>query len=304
MFDKSYCSVCKQETKHSLLFEKLVDDSIEGFISITKFQTIECMGCENVSFRMQVHDDTMVGSDETGQFFEYHENHIYPLSIKKHNALQNRYVLPMTIRTVYEESIDTFKNNCFLLAGVGFRAVIEAICIDQDISGHDLEKKIKGLLKKNLITSKEEKRLHSIRFLGNDSVHEMKVPTESQLLIVLEIVDHLLKNLYLIDANIKGKLDEIIDTYPDFKVLIWQKFKKREEVSEVSIKILLGKDYRKVRDNIDSFEKTFIGDISKGIIKFVTLGNEITENEKKAQSYLKVGKHFRGKLAETRMLNP
>jgi hypothetical protein len=58
------------------------------------------------------------------------------------------------------------------------------------------------LLANGLITKKASERLHSIRYIRNDSIHELKEPEEEQLLLVLEIIHHLLNDLYLIDVEI------------------------------------------------------------------------------------------------------
>ena len=123
----------------------------------------------------------------------------------------------------------SLKNNCYLLSGVGLRAVIEAVCIEQSITGRNLEVKINNLVKNKLITEKDANRLHSIRFLGNDSVHEMDVPNEAKLRAAIEIVEHMLKNLYLIDIEASEHLDTIISNYDDFKALFLRKYRNTRE---------------------------------------------------------------------------
>lgn len=132
---------------------------------------------------------------------------LYPTPLKNHIPLTDGYNLPPKIKAIYHETLETFKAGSYILAGVGFRAVIEAICIDKGIKGRDLQQKINNLLKEKLITEKECKRLHSIRFLGNDSVHEMLKPEKRTLYLVLEIIEPLLKNIYLIDLNIGDRLE-------------------------------------------------------------------------------------------------
>jgi len=90
---------------------------------------------------------------------------IYPSPLKNHRPISERHLLPAQIKTVYSESIEALKADCKLLAGVGFRAVIEAICIDKNITGRNLEVKITKLLTNKLITDKEAERLHAVRFM-------------------------------------------------------------------------------------------------------------------------------------------
>lgn len=187
MDTKNYCNLCCQITNHTILFTKEVTSShVDDYRWVEKFQVIQCDGCENVLFRKQYSDEDTYYYDEDGENPIYYSNDIcYPKYLKEHRVLKNQYEIPNKIRIVYLETIEAFKSACYLLAGVGLRAVIEAICIEENILGRNLEIKISNLLKNKLITEREANRLHSIRFLGNDSVHEMDVPSEKKIFIAL-----------------------------------------------------------------------------------------------------------------------
>ena len=64
------------------------------------------------------------------------------------------------------------------------------ICIKCEV-GKELSEfyknKINNLEKGKFITERDSSRLHSIRFLGNDSVHEMDVPNEKKLRMLIVI---------------------------------------------------------------------------------------------------------------------
>jgi hypothetical protein len=212
----------------------------------------------------------------------------YPRNLKEHKINSNVYYLPKNIKTIYLETIEAFKSRCYLLAGVGFRGVIEAICLEENIKGNNLEQKIKNLSKNKLITEREEKRLHSIRFLGNDSVHEMVVPSKKKLFIVLEIVEHVLNNLYLIDKNAASELDSIIDDYEKFKELLWFKVMNLVKGDEKNLKEIFTKDIRRVYDNIEAFEKRLIEEIKKKNIEYLELGKTVSEKNdtSKVQYYI------------------
>ncbi|WP_140386550.1 DUF4145 domain-containing protein, partial [Vibrio parahaemolyticus] len=68
------------------------------------------------------------------------------------------------------------RDEAYTLAGIGFRATIEAVCNDQSIQGKELSTRINNLASNGLISKKDSTRLHSIRFLGNDAAHDIKVP--------------------------------------------------------------------------------------------------------------------------------
>ena len=64
--------------------------------------------------------------------------------------------------------------------------------------------KIEGLHEKGLLTRQHSEILHEHRFLGNDAVHDLKQPTQDELKLAIQIVEHTLENLY----ELKDKADE------------------------------------------------------------------------------------------------
>ncbi|MHC8949598.1 DUF4145 domain-containing protein, partial [Sphingobacterium hungaricum] len=183
--------------------------------------------------------------------------------------------LPDKIRIIYIETIESLTNNCYLLAGVGLRTIIEAVCIDQKITGRTLENKINNLVKNKLITEKDGQRLHSIRFLGNDSVHDMDVPNENKLKTALEVIENLLKSLYLIDIELDHHLDTIIVKFEDFKNLIFRKVNSNLIIvgEEKNLVEILGKDMRRIeRSYLTNFVSQLTEEIENNIIKSLSIG--------------------------------
>ena len=92
---KNYCSVCLRETNHTELFRKRVenDEKAEEYIIrwIDEYLVVECQGCNNVSFRKEYWDETMM-DPETGEWGT--DITIYPLVLKNRNQLGNTHSLP------------------------------------------------------------------------------------------------------------------------------------------------------------------------------------------------------------------
>lgn len=273
---KDYCSNCQKITNHQCLYSKRLSSEYDtDFHWEENYETIQCLGCENIQFRNRYSHEDMIRYDHHGDQEHYDESKYYPRNLPNHVILENIYALPDKIRIVYIESIEALKNNCYLLSGVGLRAVIEAICLNQNISGRNLEVKINNLVKNKLITEKDGNRLHSIRFLGNDSVHEMEVPKEEKLRVALDIVEHLIKNLYLIDIKANKHLDVVITQYDDFKSMVLRKFKAAtiNQSDEKSIKELLNKDYRRIEVSyLPNFIQQLLDEIGTNVITNISVG--------------------------------
>lgn len=280
MEEKYYCRNCKGVRKHNLLFEKSNSgsDDVDFLQWNDKYMVVECSGCETISFVNVYGDSEMYNTDNNGKSDYYSNTTIFPLFLEKGTEIEDIYLLPRTIQTIYKETIDAFKSGCYILTAGGFRAIIEALCNNLLIKEDNLSIRINLLYESGYLTLNESKRLHSIRFLGNDSLHEMAVPKEEQLLIVLKIINHLLENLFVHDKKIGDKIDVIIDKYDDFLNLIRSRISNDILGKETSIAELLGKSKRLIKKaDIDKFEKSFILEITKGQHDFISI---VSSNEK------------------------
>jgi hypothetical protein len=292
---KNYCSECKRYTNSKILFSHTHREDDDGFGFEEIYKVVECCGCERIRFRFETTNDSMV-HEEDGQYCNYYDVENYPLHLENgYKPLTYLHLLPTRIRTVYTETIQALKVKSYLLAAVGFRTIIEAICIENEIKG-SLEAKIKNLAKTKLITEKEESRLHSIRFLGNDSVHEMLVPDETKLFIVLDIVEHLLKNLYIID-NASKSLDMVIDTFNEFESLVWKMVKTLETDQEKSMREILGKHIRRLGNRLPEMEAQLVAVVRSGNTETVKLGKVMQIEGQMVQYYLR-GDHEEFDLAD------
>lgn len=289
--EKDYCPICSIPTNHNVLFTKKIGSTHEDdFHWNQEFQVIQCNGCDNVQFKSIYGDESMYSNfDEYERYYD--DKKYYPLSINGHDTVKNYYSIPTKIRVVYLETLEAIKSNCYLLSGVGLRAIIEAIAIEQDIQGRTLEQKINNLLRNKLITERDANRLHSIRFLGNDSIHEMEVPKESKIRIALDVVEHLLNNLYLIDIKANRHLDTIINNYEDFKNMLYRKFFKAESGDEKSVKEIYGKDFRRIESTyLSNFTQQIIDEINNGLntsLKVGAIKNSSIENNP-VQHFIKI----------------
>lgn len=257
MNEKYYCRNCKGLRKYKIVSEKKTNGSEDfGFIQWNEnFYIIECLGCESISFLRIYGNSQMVTIDDDGHASYFDKVDIYPEFIKNGQEIEATYYLPDKIAKIYQETISAFKVEAHILTAAGFRAVIEALCNHLKIKSGNLSTRIDLLFEKGFLTANESKRLHSIRFLGNDALHEMDTPKEDQLLIILEIVNHLLENLFIQDKKIEHKIERVIDSYEDFSKLIRNRINKDLLGKEMSLDEILGKSKRLIKPRLlKSFE--------------------------------------------------
>jgi hypothetical protein len=182
--------------------------------------------------------------------------------------------LPDIVKNIYQETCNAYRDGALTLAGIGFRATIEAICNDQKIPGDQLNVKISNLANKGLLSKKDSSRLHSIRFMGNDAVHDTKKPLKKSLRAALIIVEHLITTVYIIDKESSGKLDLIIEDYSKFERLLNEKIAEFSEGDEYPLEKFLGKDIRLIFESKKKINDRLNEKIGKGEYKKLAFGKK------------------------------
>lgn len=280
MKEKLFCSNCKGYRNHKSLFETEKEGSLDNgyFQWKDKYLIVECQGCENISFLHIYGDTEMVEYDDEGNFDYYFNYTILPPYLEGSSEIKEIQFLPIAIKDIYTETISTLKSKSFILAAGGMRAIIEAVCNHLGIEEGNLGKRIDLLHKNGHLSEGESKRLHSIRFLGNDALHEMEKPKKDQLYILLDIINHLLSNLFINDKKINGKVDTVIDKYVDFCRLVQSKINKEIVGQKLSINELLGKSIRLInKEMLIKFKGNILNEIKEGKLDYLSLEKETKE---------------------------
>lgn len=204
------CTKCSGKTTHKVLVsvdvrgeETVGDWSLQW---CDDYQIVECGGCKTKSFRnvsSNSEDYYQISETET----EYDELELlYPSRIEGRTTLESEeHYLPVKVRSIYKETLGALNNNSPILAGIGLRALIETICKEKNAEGRNLYKKIDDLVVKQILTPTGSSILHRIRTLGNDAAHEVKPHSEKQLGLAMDIVEHVLNDVYIIPTKVEAE---------------------------------------------------------------------------------------------------
>ncbi len=208
-----FCNSCRRITRHVIqqVFEYVKDDG-----QIIRWQTIQCGGCDDVSFYgahvlepgVAIHDESPV---------------IYPSRISR--TARQFDGLSARLDRIYHETIVAFNNGSYILCAGGLRTLVEGICAEQNITdgpkrnhatgeyerdrntgeirrASSLDCKIEELAERNILTVRQAHSLHEHRYLGNMALHELEVPSEEALASAVTIVEHIIEDLYSIPAQV------------------------------------------------------------------------------------------------------
>jgi Domain of unknown function (DUF4145) len=202
------CLRCTGETEHSVLTSVDIDgeDGTEPHIlTWTKeYQVIQCLGCKTLSFRKD-HSHDAEDYDYWGDDGPVYPNNeeLYPSRIR--GRMLADYFLPKDVSQIYDETLLAVNNSAPILAGIGMRALLETVCKEKHADGSNLFKQIDDLTAKGILTPTAAKILHKIRTLGNASAHEVKPHSDKQLGIAMDIIEHLLKDVYILPKQVESE---------------------------------------------------------------------------------------------------
>lgn len=281
------CKRCARITRHEILYQHHVSADQDDYPEAETWQIVRCLGCFNIEFRYRHDDYADVHEAEDGNYEHSVTISVYPKSIKNHKRLDSTYYIPNIIRNVYQQTLLAYGEEAYILASVGLRATIEATCNHLKISGNSLERRIDQLFKAGYVSNGDKRRLHAIRFLGNDAAHEILEPRESELRVALEIVEHLLSSVFILEKKAK-KLETVIETYDEFIKTLQKSIKGHKSGDVLGIANILGRKRRLVAQNLSLFEAKVIEDINAGTIDYLSLATVEKIDGREIQIY-KIG---------------
>ena len=204
------CATCGKLTAHEALTEVDLKDStpdheIDWWAEL---YTIKCCGCKTVSFCEESRCSEDYCQDQDGNVDLETTQKVYPGRVAGRPILEEYYSLPYGIAQIYKQTHEAICYKQNILAGIGLRAIVEAVCEEKAATGKNLLQQIDDLTSKGIITNAGAEILHSIRLMGNDSAHKVQANSEAELTTALEVIEHLLLGVYLIPkkaAKIKKK---------------------------------------------------------------------------------------------------
>lgn len=211
---KVLCQSCKNKTQHKVInsVSEIGTEEMDHYNEFhweSDFEIIQCLGCETISFRSEHSNSEGYDYDEDVPYMEL----IYPKRTKDSWNIKNFYNVPVNLKRIYRETIDTYNADCLTLCGAGTRALVEGLCIANGITDGEVEYKnpdgiirkkrldnlqgkINGLAEQGKLTKDNAEILHEHRFLGNTAIHELSIPSKEELILAIEIIENVFETLY------------------------------------------------------------------------------------------------------------
>lgn len=202
------CIKCSGRTNHEVVVSVYQSgyDSDYDVHWIHDYQIIKCKGCKTLSYReisSTSEDYAQIGEDE----WELQERErLFPSRIEGRKDLGDDAIhLPPDLFRIYRETAQALINESPVLAGIGLRAIVETVCKEKKASGKDLYEKINDMASKHVLTPSGAEILHKVRTLGNKAAHEVAPHTFRQLSRAMDVVEHMLRDVYIIPKLIENE---------------------------------------------------------------------------------------------------
>lgn len=201
---KIRCIVCGLDTNHKKLWSKdfnYHDEESEIWATDTQ-EVYSCLGCDHITFRtvsINSEDIDVVGENEKGEPIYGLAKTITLYPKRDRRMIQKKYDIwnaPTKVRRIYQETIEAYNNGLLTLCGIGIRAIIEAICLEEKIIVEGLNNKIDELIKKGIVTPKLGEGLQESRLLGNESAHELETFGDRELLASIQLIENVIDGHY------------------------------------------------------------------------------------------------------------
>lgn len=268
---KSYCRDCCKKTNHNVLSDHTESHRDEYQCDIS-YQILQCLGCDTKSFRKVFYDIEAAYPTYNDHWEVPEDVTVYPKAVEGHKEIDDLWELPDIVRIIYSEVLMALREDSKVLAGLGLRAAVEAVCNDLDIPGKSLEVRINKLASSGYISKNDAERLHGIRFMGNDAAHDIKTPKDATLSVALQIVEHLIASVYILENKASGNIDTTVSRYEVFEKLLNERLKDFNVNDEYPIAKYLGKDMRRVKESISTLEQELISKIGNGEFTKLSVG--------------------------------
>ena len=174
-----------------------------GIAKQERWEILKCKGCHKPSLRlMRWSEEDDVRHPETGQLLKRMEHpEYYPPRANDSRPpwLPPSWIhqTPEAVRRLLNESYMALNQGLLSVGSMGIRSVIEVTMVEFVGDKGGFEPKLKRLLDQGIITEKEKDALSAVIDFGHAAVHRQQDPTAQNVQILIELVETLLRRLFV-----------------------------------------------------------------------------------------------------------
>lgn len=199
----AHCNKCAHETQHTIIYAHCHSDTY-GDPSCPcswwkYYEILECCGCKEVVFRTREGMDDWVDVDYNSNTIEWNEdiNYFPPPALRARPKWAD--TLNQRIETLLDEVYLAIPVGAFQLSAMGIRAILDTVLQDKlegDIG--TFAEKLDRIVEKGFVSNDNRLTLEAALELGHAATHRNHKPRPDDINTALDIVEHLLKSVYIL----------------------------------------------------------------------------------------------------------
>lgn len=197
---KAHCNECGGARNHEVLHSEKTrwDDDESGVSGGNTYETLKCMGCDNIKLR-----HTSWHSEDDGPTVNYFPAAIFRPSPRWFSEL---WLSPSTddfVEKLLKEIYVALQNNLPSLAAMGVRSLIEKVMISKTGDKGSFAKNLDEFEKQGYVSKIQRERLETILDAGHAAVHRTFTPSTQDVITLVDIAEHIVETVYLHEGKIK-----------------------------------------------------------------------------------------------------
>jgi len=206
----AHCNECSGNREHEVLYTTKTQwrnkgtegERVDGVIN---FEMLRCSGCQEIKMRR-----TEINSDDR-RYSEKVEPHVtyYPPAVFRREppwmltyfaetALGDDEVGYLLLQEIYV----ALHNDCRTLAAMGVRALIEFLMVRQTGDHGSFGKNLSAFAANGWISDVEKRHIDAALDVGHAAMHRMHVPSLENLATVIDIVEGIVKRIYIDEPRV------------------------------------------------------------------------------------------------------
>ena len=203
----AFCNTCRGERNHDLLCEHTYSPKpdYDTGVQRIRWELLKCCGCDTVKARSSVR--YLEGQPDLPQISYYP-----PIEARELPKWSQK--LPTEVQQLQLEVYSAINSRTLRLAAMGARALLDMAIVESVGDMGTFQEKLGAMEARGHLASKNRHILQAAFDTGSAAAHRGHNPTPTQLDMVLNIVEHLLEEMFCFPESAK----ELKQTIPSRKV--------------------------------------------------------------------------------------
>jgi Domain of unknown function (DUF4145) len=206
---QAHCNCCGIATNHDVIAAETQDSSDDNEMPIYDlYEMLRCRGCNTIALRHTVqYGRNGVG----GSITEYHPPAVSRRMPRWVTPKPDSYDLvssaessptpkvPFPVRNLIREVYVAFQNNSLSLPAMGVRATLEHVMIDKVGDNGSFKANLDAFESAGYLSRRQRGHLEAVLDAGNATIHRAWVPTDLDVVVLLDIAESVIEAAYLHD---------------------------------------------------------------------------------------------------------